>query len=139
MERQPAVESFADRISAIGCRISLDPFGAGAATLATLNRLHISSVKIDGPLVRDVTIDQRSESWIRDVASITASMDIETVAERVEQDAVRDKLQTLGVDYAQGFALAQPRPVDEALDELEHLRRASRRKPPISQPMLLTA
>ena len=139
MGKQPAVESFADRISAIGCRLSMDHFGAGAATLATLNRLHISSVKIDGPLVRDVAIDQRSESWIRDVASITASMDIETVAERVEQDVVRDKLQMLGVDYAQGFALSQPRPVDEALDELEHLRRASRRKPSVSQPMLLTA
>lgn len=138
LEKQPAVESFADRITAVGCRLSLDHFGAGAATLATLNRLHISSVKIDGPLVRDVTTDLRSESWIRDVASITASMDIETVAERVEQDAVREKLQTLGVDYAQGFALSPPRPVDEALAEVEYLRRASRRKP-MAQPMLSMA
>jgi EAL domain-containing protein (putative c-di-GMP-specific phosphodiesterase class I) len=138
LEKQAAVESFADRISAAGCRLSLDHFGAGTATLATLSRLHISSVKIDGPLVRDVTTDRRSESWIRDVASITASMDIETVAERVEQDAVREKLQTLGVDYAQGFALSPPRPVDEALAELEYLRRAGRRRS-VAEPMLVTA
>ena len=138
LKKEAAVESFADRISAAGCRLSLDHFGAGSATLATLSRLHISSVKIDGPLVRDVTTDRRSESWIRDVASITASMAIETVAERVEQDAVREKLQTLGVDYAQGFALSPPRPVDEALAELEYLRRAGRRRS-VAEPMLVTA
>jgi EAL domain-containing protein (putative c-di-GMP-specific phosphodiesterase class I) len=138
LEKQPAVESFADRVSAAGCRLSLDHFGAGAATLATLSRLHISSVKIDGPLVRDVTTDRRSECWIRDVASITASMAIETVAERVEQDAVREKLQALGIDYAQGFAVSRPRPVDEALAELEYLRRASRRRA-VVEPMLTTA
>lgn len=138
LEKQAAVESFAGRISAAGCRVSLDNFGARAGTLASLSRLPISSVKIDGPLVRDVTTNRRSESLIRDVASMTASMHIESVAGRVEQDAVREKLQTLGIDYAQGFALSPPRPVDEALTELEYLRRASRRKP-VAEPMLTTA
>jgi EAL domain-containing protein (putative c-di-GMP-specific phosphodiesterase class I) len=138
LDRQAAVESFADRVSAAGCRLSLDHFAAGTNTLASLSRLHISSVKIDGPLVRDVATNQRSESLIRDVASLTASMDIETVAGRVEQDAVKEKLQMLGFDYAQGFALSPPRPVDEALAELEYLRRAARRTP-ATQPMLTTA
>lgn len=138
LERQAAVESFADRISAAGCRLSLDNFAAGTGTLATLRRLPISSVKIDGPLVRDVTTNRQHESMIRDVASITASMDIETVAGRVEQDAVKEKLQTLGIDYAQGFALSPPRPVDEALTELEYLRRVGRRQA-IVEPMLTMA
>jgi EAL domain-containing protein (putative c-di-GMP-specific phosphodiesterase class I) len=136
LEKRAAVESFADRISAAGCRLSLDHFGAGTSTMATLSRLHVSSVKIDGPLVRDVTTNFRCESFIRDMASKTASMHIETVAGRVEQDAVREKLQTLGVDYAQGFALSPPRPVDEALAELEYLRRVGRRTP-VMEPMLL--
>lgn len=127
LEKPAAVKSFADRISAAGCKLSLDHFGAGTGAMATLSRLPISSVKIDGPLVRDVTTNRRSESLIRDMASMTASMHIETVAGRVEQDAVKDKLQTLGIDYAQGFALSPPRPVDEALAELEYLRRAGRR------------
>lgn len=135
VEKQVAVESFADRISAAGCKLSLDHFGAGASSLATLNRLHISSVKIDGPLIREVTTNRRSESLIRDVANMTASMHIETVAGRVEQDSVREKLQTLGIDFAQGFALSPPRPVDEALAELEYLRRAGRRKPMVAEPM----
>jgi EAL domain-containing protein (putative c-di-GMP-specific phosphodiesterase class I) len=137
LDKQAAVESFADRISNAGCRVSLDNFGAGngTGTLATLSRMPISSVKLDGSLVRDVTTNRRSECLIRDVANITASMDIETVAGRVEQDAVREKLQTLGVDYAQGFALSRPRPVDEALAELEYLRRADRRKY-VAEPML---
>lgn len=127
LQRPAAVQSFADRISAAGCKLSLDHFGAGQGSMANLSRLHVSSVKIDGPLVRDVTTNRRSESLLRDVASMTASMHIETVAGRVEQDCVRQKLLTLGIDYAQGFALSPPRPVDEALAELEYLRRASRR------------
>jgi EAL domain-containing protein (putative c-di-GMP-specific phosphodiesterase class I) len=138
LEKPADVESFADRISAAGCRLSLDHFAAGTGSLATLSRLHISSVKIDGPMVRDVTTDRRSESMIRDVASMTASMAIETVAGRVEQDAVREKLQTLGIDYAQGFALSPPRPVDEALAELEYLRRVAPRKT-VVEPVLATA
>jgi EAL domain-containing protein (putative c-di-GMP-specific phosphodiesterase class I) len=138
LEKQAAVESFADRVSAAGCKLSLDHFGARTGTLAALSRMHISSVKIDGPLVRDVTTNRRSESLLRDVASMTASMHIETVAGRVEQDSVREKLQTLGIDYAQGFALSPPRPVDEALAELEYLRRASGRRP-VAEPMLITA
>jgi EAL domain-containing protein (putative c-di-GMP-specific phosphodiesterase class I) len=134
LEKPAAVQSFADRISAAGCKLSLDHFGAGTGSMATLSRLHVSSVKIDGPLVRDVTTNRRSESVLRDVASMTASMHIETVAGRVEQDAVREKLQTLGIDYAQGFALSPPRPVDEALAELEYLRRAGRRAIPAPVP-----
>jgi EAL domain-containing protein (putative c-di-GMP-specific phosphodiesterase class I) len=135
LEKPAAVQSFADRISAAGCRLSLDHFGAGTGSMANLSRLHVSSVKIDGPLVRDVTTNRRSESLLRDVASMTASMHIETVAGRVEQDAVREKLQTLGIDYAQGFALSPPRPVDEALEELEYLRRAGRRTAMVPEPM----
>jgi EAL domain-containing protein (putative c-di-GMP-specific phosphodiesterase class I) len=138
LEKQAAVESFATRISAAGCRVSLDNFGAGAGTLATLSRLPITSVKIDGPLVRDVATSRISESLIRDVASMTARMHIETVAGRVEQDAVREKLQMLGIDYAQGFALSPPRPVDDALTEVEYLRRVGGRKPAV-EPILTTA
>jgi EAL domain-containing protein (putative c-di-GMP-specific phosphodiesterase class I) len=138
LKKPAAVQSFADRISAAGCKLSLDHFGAGTGSMANLSRLHVSSVKIDGPLVRDVTTNRRSESVLRDVASMTASMHIETVAGRVEQDAVRQKLQMLGIDYAQGFALSPPRPVDEALAELEYLRRASRRTT-VAEPMLTLA
>lgn len=138
LDKKAAVESFAARISAAGCRVSLENFGAGAASLATLSRLPISCVKIDDSLVRDVTTNHRSEALIRGVANITASMDIETAAGRVEQDAVKEKLQTLGVDYAQGFALSRPRPMDEALAEVEYPARVERRKPLI-EPMLLAS
>jgi EAL domain-containing protein (putative c-di-GMP-specific phosphodiesterase class I) len=138
LQKPAAVQSFADRISAAGCKLSLDHFGARTGSMATLSRLHVSSVKIDGPMVRDVTTNRRSESLLRDVASMTASMHIETVAGRVEQDAVKQKLQMLGIDYAQGFALSPPRPVDEALAELEYLRRASRRTT-VAEPMLTLA
>jgi EAL domain-containing protein (putative c-di-GMP-specific phosphodiesterase class I) len=138
LDKKAAVESFAGRISAAGCRVSLENFGAGAASLATLSRLPISCVKIDDCFVRDVTTNQKSEALIRGVANITASMDIETAAGRVEQESVKEKLQTLGVDYAQGFALSRPRPMDEALAEVEYPVWADRRIP-VVEPMLAAA
>jgi EAL domain-containing protein (putative c-di-GMP-specific phosphodiesterase class I) len=49
-------------------------------------------------------------------------MGIETIAEYVESDAIRAALETLGVDYGQGFALARPAPLDELLQELRTTR-----------------
>ena len=130
-----AVATFASRVTAAGCKVSLDNFGAGARTMAALRQLPVSSIKIDGSVVRDVTTSFRSEAFIRNVANITAGLEIETVAGRVENEDVREKLQLLGVDYAQGYAVSPPRPVDETLDELEYLRRAGR-QPALQEPLL---
>jgi EAL domain-containing protein (putative c-di-GMP-specific phosphodiesterase class I) len=71
----------------------------------------VSCVKIDGPVINKMEQHPRSESVVRAVTELAASMGIETVAERVESAAVCNKLADIGMDYAQGFHFGQPRPL----------------------------
>jgi len=116
--RLDQVEQFIARTAEFGCRASLDDFGTGGTSLAYLQRLHVTTLKIDGVFVRDLLTNPRSESMVRAILHIARQMELETVAECVETREVAMHLATLGVTYGQGFAFAPPRPLAELLDEL---------------------
>jgi diguanylate cyclase (GGDEF)-like protein len=106
------------RMTAMGCRIALDDFGTGANSLAYLKGLQVSRVKIDGSFVRDVVTNKRSEATVRGIVELAKGFSIDTVAEYVENSAIADKVRSLGVDYAQGYAFGKPEPLDEVLSDL---------------------
>jgi diguanylate cyclase (GGDEF)-like protein len=114
-----ATEAFVRQVTALGCRIAIDNFGVGLASLSSLKTLDVACLKIDGSLVREIPSHPRAETLVRAVAQLARSMEIETVAECVESDAIREKLLSLGVDYAQGFAVGKPYPLDAMLAELK--------------------
>ncbi len=116
--RLDEVEQFVARTAEFGCNTSLDDFGTGAASLAYLQTLKVTTLKIDGVFVRDLLTNPRSESMVRAILHIARQMELETVAECVESREVAMQLATLGVTYGQGFAFAPPRPLTELLDEL---------------------
>jgi EAL domain-containing protein (putative c-di-GMP-specific phosphodiesterase class I) len=90
-----------------------------------LRQLPVSLIKIDGSFVRDVLKDERSEAIVRAIAQLARGMSVATVAECVETDEIRARLATLGVDYAQGFAIGRPEPLDEVLAWLPMLAAAA--------------
>jgi diguanylate cyclase (GGDEF)-like protein len=102
----------------LGCNIALDDFGTGLSSLAYLRSLPIGMVKIDGSFVRDVLRDPRADSMVHAIAQLARSMGLVTVAEYVETEEIRTRVTALGVDYGQGFAIAQPTPLCEVLAEL---------------------
>jgi EAL domain-containing protein (putative c-di-GMP-specific phosphodiesterase class I) len=75
-------------------------------------------LKIDGSFVRDILKDPRAESMVQAIAHLASAMRLTTVAEYVETDEIRMRVAQLGVDYAQGFAIARPVPLTEVLAEL---------------------
>lgn len=111
LEHEDAMEVLSARLRDVGCRIALDNCRSGLGTLDPLNKWPVSRVKIDGSLIRNVTISQRSASQVRAVAQIAAERGIETVAEGVENQSIQDRLLDLGIDYAQGFHLGKPAPL----------------------------
>jgi EAL domain-containing protein (putative c-di-GMP-specific phosphodiesterase class I) len=111
LEHQYALEFLGARLRDVGCRIALDNCRAGLATFGPLHKWPVSCVKIDGSLIRAVGTSTRSESIVRAVTQLAASMGIETVAERVEDANLCDKLADIGMDYAQGFHFGQPQPL----------------------------
>ena len=95
-----------------GCRFSLDDFGTGLSSFSYLKTLPVDFVKIDGQFVRRVAEDPVDRSMVEAICKVGHTLGIETVAECVEVQPVLDELERIGVDYAQGFFLANPLPID---------------------------
>lgn len=112
LEHQDAVDVLAARLRDVGCRIALDNCRAGFDTLSTLRKWPVSCLKIDGSLIRDVEINPRSEALVRALVQLAGGVGVETVAECVETAGVCAKLIDIGVDYAQGFHLGAPQPIE---------------------------
>jgi len=111
-------EELMRRLRKLGCNIALDDFGTGLSSLAYLRTLPIGMLKIDGSFVRDVLKDPRAESMVQAIAQLARAMSLTTVAEYVETDEIRTRITALGVDYGQGFSIAQPVPLADVVAEL---------------------
>ena len=106
-------QTFIDGVHRLGCRLSLDDFGTGFCSFAYLDSLEVDYFKIDGSFVRKINDSVLSLSIVRAIADIARSIDKKTVAEFVETPELRDRLAELGVDYAQGYAMDKPTPIEE--------------------------
>ena len=102
-------QAFIQSVRELGCRFALDDFGTGFCSFAYLRSLDVDFFKIDGSFVRDVCESPLSLAIVRSIADIGRVMDKATIAECVETEAARARLIGLGVDYAQGYAIAEPR------------------------------
>ncbi len=102
-------------LRARGCEFALDDFGTGVSSLAYLKAFDVSMLKLDGSFTRDLLTNARSESLVRGLTQLSRAMGIQTVAECVETEVVRQKLAELGVDRAQGFLFGQPVPFESVL------------------------
>lgn len=96
-----------------GCRFSLDDFGAGMSSFAYLKNLPVDYLKIDGAFVKDIVDDPVDFAMVKAINEMGHVMGKRTVAEFVENEAILRKLREIGVDYAQGYGIAKPRPLGE--------------------------
>ncbi|ODC02246.1 hypothetical protein BFW38_00485 [Terasakiispira papahanaumokuakeensis] len=96
------------------CRFALDDFGAGVSSFGYLKRLPVDVLKIDGAFIRNVNLDAVDQAMVRSVVDVANSLNLLTVAEFVDNPEVMAWLEANGVDYAQGFYLHKPEPVDGA-------------------------
>ena len=86
-----------------GCRVCLDDFGAGAASLAYLQQLRLDLVKIDGRYIRDLQHGGRESAFIRHLVTMCGELGVKTLAEMVETAQVEEAVRRAGVDFAQGW------------------------------------
>lgn len=101
----PAIETAA-RLGAMGIGLTIDDFGAGAASLEHLARLPVHEVKIDGALAAQLA--RGDDSTIRPIVDQGHMMGLRMAAKRVEDQQTLDRLRGLGCDSAQGFHLCPP-------------------------------
>jgi len=103
---------FAALIGELGCEFALDDFGAGFASFYYLKHLKFDYLKIDGEFITGLADSDTDKLVVKSLVQIARGLGKRTIAEFVSDGAALQILRDYGVDYAQGFYVAEPAPVD---------------------------
>ncbi|HVF80151.1 MAG TPA: EAL domain-containing protein [Solirubrobacteraceae bacterium] len=115
MQDEASARSFIERVRVLGCEFALDDFGTGFGGFSYLKRLPVDYLKIDVEFVRDVCTDSASRKVVQAVVGLAKAFGQRTVAEGVEDDMTLRMIREMGVDYAQGYGIGLPAPLDDTL------------------------
>lgn len=113
--------TFIERIHDLGCELALDDFGSGFSNFAYLKKLSFDYLKIDGSLVRNIANSEVDKQMVSAINQIGQTVGAKTIAEFVEDDASLQLLREIKVNYAQGYGLRMPTPLEQLADELESI------------------
>lgn len=97
-----------DQIRGLGCTVSIDDFGAGFTSLASLSKLAVGEVKLDRTFLTTLDRHPNSRALVEATINLAHALGLNVVAEGVEEAATLDVLTTLGCDLAQGYYIARP-------------------------------
>ena len=100
----------------MGCKIDLDDFGTGHASIASIRRFSVHRIKIDRSFVMKADRNQDQQRMISAILTMAERLGIQTLAEGVETVGEHVLLAQLGCDQVQGFGIGHPMPLDQTLD-----------------------
>lgn len=113
-----------------GLKVALDDFGSGFASYAYLRHLPLDLLKIDGSFISGIEHDPINQAMVRSMQQIAEQLGLQTVAEFVETQATLDCLHELGIDFAQGYFIDQPQPLESLADAQAKKHPPQRAMPP---------
>jgi len=104
---------FIAELKQTGCHFALDDFGSGLSSFGYLKDLDVDFVKIDGAFIKEIERQKVDRAMVEAITGIAAVMGLKTIAEFVENEAALAVLREIGVDYAQGYHIARPKPLSD--------------------------
>lgn len=99
-----------------GFRVAIDDYGAGMSSLSYLKRIPADELKIDQAFVRFMAQNKTDAVLVRSTIELAHSLGLKVVAEGVEDAQALEMLRSFGCDYAQGYFIARPMPVERLLE-----------------------
>lgn len=96
----------------LGCRFSLDDFGSGLSSYSYLKNLPVDYLKVDGQFVYNIDQDETDHAMVRSINELGHFLGKRTIAEYVENDDILYQLKDIGLDFAQGYGIARPIPIE---------------------------
>jgi diguanylate cyclase (GGDEF)-like protein/PAS domain S-box-containing protein len=121
-----AAATLFDRLKELGCKFALDDFGTGLSSFGYLKNLPVDYLKIDGIFVKDIAGDPIDFAIVKSINELGHVTGKKTIAEFAENDAIVEKLRALEVDYAQGYSIGRPKPLEApSTDNVVTLRATS--------------
>lgn len=122
MKNAELAEAVLASLSTLGVELALDDFGTGYSSLAVIQRLTLDEIKIDRSLQLGITASDDALNIVRTAVEMGHSLGCRIVVEGVEDATTLALLGDLGCDRVQGFWVARPMPVVEALNWIERLQ-----------------
>ncbi|MFN3955744.1 MAG: EAL domain-containing protein [Pararhodobacter sp.] len=107
------------RCRELGVGVAIDDFGTGYSSLSQLHSLPITALKIDRSFVMRLGSDATSRKIVQTILRLASDLDIQTVAEGIEDEAAMSDLATMGVTFGQGYHFSRPLPFEAAVAWLQ--------------------
>jgi EAL domain-containing protein (putative c-di-GMP-specific phosphodiesterase class I) len=104
-------QKFLRTLRGMGCGFALDDFGVGFSSFSHLKHLPVDYLKIDGSFIRDLSRNTVDQHLVRAIVGVARGLGKRTIAEFVADEDTLRLLREYGVDYGQGFHIAEPGPL----------------------------
>jgi len=114
-ENYEDVLEFCLELKKLGVKIALDDFGSGYSNFSHILKLPIHYIKIDATLISDIDRNDHSKVMVETIVALAKKLKVYTIAEFVASKEILDTVKEVGVDYAQGYHLGKPAPIEELL------------------------
>jgi len=103
------ITEFIKSAKTLGIKIAIDDFGSGYSNFSYLIKLSPDFIKIDGSIVKNIALDNKSFLIAKSITEFAHSLNIKVIAEFIHDEAVYHKAQEIGVDGFQGYYLSEPK------------------------------
>lgn len=118
MQNDPQTQINITALCDLGVRLSIDDFGTGYSSLAYLQKFPFKTLKIDRGFVSQICEDPNTHRLVDTIITMAHGLDMEIVAEGIENDQQRQLLQKQGCDHAQGYFFSYPGPFKELREKI---------------------
>ncbi len=107
------------KLKALGVSIAIDDFGTGYSSLSYLHQFPLDTLKIDRAFIINMDKSESGKRIVRSIAQLALALELDIVAEGIEEKAQMDAIKDLGCQYAQGFLMSKPLPAADAVKLIE--------------------